>query len=88
MYSGSWPVVPTPFFEDGRVDCDRMKSVSDFTIDCGVCGLWILANFSEQFFPRASARDVWRAGDHRIGERCGSDDGACRSTGGAIGAGL
>lgn len=57
MYSGIWPVVPTPFHEDGSVDHDSMKRVLDFTIDCGVDGLCILANFSEQFLLSDDERE-------------------------------
>ena len=48
-YKGIWPVVPTPFLNDGSVDYEGMLRVLDFTIDCGVDGICILANFSEQF---------------------------------------
>lgn len=57
MYSGIWPVVPTPFFDDGSVDYDSIKRVLDFTIDCGVDGLCILANFSEQFLLSDEERE-------------------------------
>ncbi|WP_417720910.1 dihydrodipicolinate synthase family protein [Salipiger sp.] len=48
-YTGCWPVVPTPFHDDGSVDLEGMKRVLDCTIDMGVDGICILANFSEQF---------------------------------------
>ncbi len=57
MYSGIWPVVPTPFLGDGSVDYDSMKRVLDFTIDCEVDGLCILANFSEQFLLSDDERE-------------------------------
>ena len=57
MYTGIWPVVPTPFFDDGRLDFEGMKRVLDFTIDCGVDGLCILANFSEQFLLSDEERE-------------------------------
>jgi len=48
-YSGLWPVAPTPFHEDGRLDLDGMRRVLDCMIDQGSDGICILANFSEQF---------------------------------------
>ncbi len=49
IYRGIWPVVPTPFNEDGTVDYDGQKRVLDCMIDQGSDGLCILANYSEQF---------------------------------------
>jgi len=49
QFKGIWPVVPTPFLNNGSVDYEGMLRVLDFTIDCGVDGICILANFSEQF---------------------------------------
>ena len=49
VYSGIWPVAPTPFHPDGTVDYDGMKRVIDCMVDQGCDGICILANFSEQF---------------------------------------
>lgn len=49
VYSGIWPVAPTPFHPDGTVDYDGMNRVIDCMIDQGSDGICILANFSEQF---------------------------------------
>ena len=49
VYSGIWPVAPTPFHEDGSVDYEGMKRVIDCMVDQGSDGICILANFSEQF---------------------------------------
>lgn len=49
IYSGIWPVAPTPFHPDGTVDFDGMNRVLDCMIDQGSDGICILANFSEQF---------------------------------------
>ncbi len=49
LYSGIWPVAPTPFNEDCSVDYHGMKRVLDCMIDQGVDGICILANYSEQF---------------------------------------
>ena len=48
-YRGIFPIVPTPFNEDGSLDLDSQKRVLDCMIDQGVDGLCILANYSEQF---------------------------------------
>lgn len=49
LYTGIWPVAPTPFNDDGTVDADGMCRVLDLMVDQGVDGICILANFSEQF---------------------------------------
>jgi 2-keto-3-deoxy-L-arabinonate dehydratase len=49
IYSGIWPVAPTPFHPDGAVDYHGMERVLDCMIDQGNDGICILANFSEQF---------------------------------------
>jgi 2-keto-3-deoxy-L-arabinonate dehydratase len=49
IYSGIWPVAPTPFHADGTVDYDGMTRVIDCMVDQGCDGICILANFSEQF---------------------------------------
>ena len=48
-YKGVFPVAPTVFDADGRLDLDSQKRAVDFMIDAGSHGLCILANFSEQF---------------------------------------
>ena len=48
-YKGVFPVAPTVFDADGRLDLDSQKRAVDFMIDAGSEGLCILANFSEQF---------------------------------------
>ncbi|MEM9524720.1 MAG: dihydrodipicolinate synthase family protein [Pseudomonadota bacterium] len=57
MYSGIWPVAPTPFNADGTLDRDGMRRVLDLMIDQGVDGICILANFSEQFLLSDMERD-------------------------------
>ncbi|MBE9636491.1 dihydrodipicolinate synthase family protein [Salipiger mangrovisoli] len=57
-YTGCWPVVPTPFHEDGTLDLEGMKRVLDCTIDMGVDGICILANFSEQFLISDDERAI------------------------------
>ena len=48
-YRGVFPVAPTVFDADGRLDLDGQHRAIDFMIDAGSHGLCILANFSEQF---------------------------------------
>ncbi|MBP6900206.1 MAG: dihydrodipicolinate synthase family protein [Burkholderiaceae bacterium] len=56
-YRGVFPVVPTPFHDDGTLDLDGQKRVLDFMIDAGANGLAILANFSEQFLLSDDERE-------------------------------
>ncbi|MGN6097454.1 MAG: dihydrodipicolinate synthase family protein [Bosea sp. (in: a-proteobacteria)] len=48
-YKGVFPVAPTVFDAQGRLDLEGQKRAVDFMIDAGSHGLCILANFSEQF---------------------------------------
>ena len=57
IYSGIWPVAPTPFHDDGTVDVQGMKNVLDCMVDQKVNGICILANFSEQFLISDDERD-------------------------------
>lgn len=57
-YRGIFPVVPTPFTESGELDLPSQMRAVDFMIDCGVDGLCILANFSEQFVLSDEEREV------------------------------
>jgi 2-keto-3-deoxy-L-arabinonate dehydratase len=56
-YKGVFPVVPTVFDGDGRLDLDGQKRAVDCMIDAGSHGLCILANFSEQFVLTDAERD-------------------------------
>src|SRR5664279_5234659 len=56
-YKGVFPVVPTVFGGDGRLDLDGQKRAVDFMIDAGSHGLCILANFSEQFVLTDAERE-------------------------------
>lgn len=49
IYSGLFPVAPTPFNESGVFDPDGQRRVLDCMIDQGVDGICILANYSEQY---------------------------------------
>lgn len=57
-YEGIWPVAPTPFHADGRVDEEGMRRVLDLMVDQGVDGICILANFSEQFLISDDERET------------------------------
>jgi 4-hydroxy-tetrahydrodipicolinate synthase len=56
-YKGVFPVAPTVFDADGRLDLAGQKRAIDFMIDAGSHGLCILANFSEQFVLTDDERD-------------------------------
>lgn len=57
-YRGIWPVVPTPFTDDGALDLEGQKRVLDCMIDQGVDGVCILANYSEQFLLSDEEREI------------------------------
>jgi len=57
-YRGVFPVAPTVFDADGRLDLDGQKRAIDFMIDAGSHGICILANFSEQFVLTDDERDL------------------------------
>jgi 2-keto-3-deoxy-L-arabinonate dehydratase len=57
-YRGVFPVVPTVFDGDGRLDLDGQKRAVDCMIDAGSHGICILANFSEQFVLTDAERDL------------------------------
>ncbi|MCA0044851.1 dihydrodipicolinate synthase family protein [Celeribacter litoreus] len=58
LYSGIWPVAPTPFNANGTLDLDGMRRVLDCLIDQGADGICILANFSEQFLLTDAEREI------------------------------
>lgn len=49
LFTGVFPVAPTPFTESGELDVEGQRRVLDCMIDQGVDGICILANYSEQF---------------------------------------
>jgi 2-keto-3-deoxy-L-arabinonate dehydratase len=57
-YRGLFPVVPTPFDQQGELDLESQKRCIDFMIGAGSDGLAILANFSEQFLLSDEEREV------------------------------
>ena len=56
-YTGVFPIVPTPFTEDGSFDLEGQKRVIDCMVDQGNDGLCLLANYSEQFLLTDGERD-------------------------------
>ncbi len=58
VYSGIWPVAPTPFNPDGTLDLDGMRRVLDCMVDQGNDGICILANYSEQFLLSDAERET------------------------------
>ncbi len=57
-FRGIYPVAPTPFDERGGIDLASQRRAIDFMIDCGIDGLCILANFSEQFALSDEEREL------------------------------
>ena len=57
-YRGVFPVAPTIFDDNGRLDLEGQKRAIDFMIDAGSDGICILANFSEQFLLRDDEREA------------------------------
>ena len=57
-YRGIFPIVPTPFDEDGTLDLESQRRALDCMIDQGVDGLCILANYSEQFLLSDEEREI------------------------------
>jgi 4-hydroxy-tetrahydrodipicolinate synthase len=58
VYTGVFPVAPTPFLDNGDLDLDGMKRVLDCMIDQGVDGICVLANYSEQFVLTDDERET------------------------------
>ena len=56
-FRGVFPIVPTPFDDDGVLDLDSQRRVLDCMIDQQVDGLCIIANYSEQFLLSDAERD-------------------------------
>ncbi|MCA6097534.1 dihydrodipicolinate synthase family protein [Bradyrhizobium australafricanum] len=57
-YRGVFPVAPTIFDADGKLDLDGQRRCVDFMIDAGSHGICILANFSEQFVLTDAERET------------------------------
>jgi len=58
VYSGVFPIAPTPFTPSGDLDLAGQRRVLDCMVDQGVDGICILANYSEQFLLSDAERDT------------------------------
>lgn len=58
VYTGVYPIAPTPFIDSGELDLEGMRRVLDCMVDQGVDGICILANYSEQFLLSDRERDT------------------------------
>lgn len=58
LNTGTYPIAPTPFHENGDIDQDGQRRVLDCMIDQGVDGICILANYSEQFMLSDAERSM------------------------------
>lgn len=56
-FQGVFPIVPTPFSDDGALDLESQRRVLDCMVDQGSDGICILANYSEQFLLSDYERD-------------------------------
>jgi 4-hydroxy-tetrahydrodipicolinate synthase len=45
--SGVFPIAPTPFFEDGKIDTSSIDRLADFYLSCGTSGLTVLGLMGE-----------------------------------------
>jgi 4-hydroxy-tetrahydrodipicolinate synthase len=44
---GVYPIAPTPFFDDGRIDTASIDRMTDFYVDCGSTGITVLGQLGE-----------------------------------------
>lgn len=58
VFSGVYPIAPTPFAVNGDLDLEGMRRVLDCMVDQGVDGICILANYSEQFLLSDQEREI------------------------------
>jgi 4-hydroxy-tetrahydrodipicolinate synthase len=45
--AGVYPIAPTPFFDDGRIDFDSIDRLADFYVACGATGFTVLGQLGE-----------------------------------------
>ena len=45
--AGVYPIAPTPFLEDGRIDTDSIDRLTDFYLGCGATGITVLGQLGE-----------------------------------------
>jgi 4-hydroxy-tetrahydrodipicolinate synthase len=44
---GVYPIAPTPFFDDGRIDHESVDRLTDFYLECGATGITVLGQLGE-----------------------------------------
>lgn len=44
---GVYPIAPTPFLDDGRIDVDAIDRLTDFYLGCGATGITVLGQLGE-----------------------------------------
>lgn len=44
---GVYPIAPTPFFDDGRIDFESLDRLTDFYLACGAAGVTVLGQLGE-----------------------------------------
>ena len=44
---GVYPIAPTPFFDDGRIDVESVDRLTDFYLQCGATGITVLGQLGE-----------------------------------------
>ena len=44
---GVYPIAPTPFFDDGRIDTASIDRLTDFYLQCGATGITVLGQLGE-----------------------------------------
>ena len=44
---GVYPIAPTPFFDDGRIDTASIDRLTDFYLGCGATGITVLGQLGE-----------------------------------------
>src|SRR5262249_40116630 len=57
VYSGLFPVAPTPFMENGDLELEGERLLLECMIGQGVAGICILANYAEQFLRSDDERN-------------------------------
>ena len=48
-FTGIFPIVNTPFHDDGRIDLESQRRLVRFLLDCGAHGLGLFGNASEGY---------------------------------------
>jgi 4-hydroxy-tetrahydrodipicolinate synthase len=44
---GVYPIAPTPFFDDGRIDYGSVDRIVDLYLQCGATGITVLGQLGE-----------------------------------------